>query len=204
MFIKVVDFLSIMPIMPIYIIEHLEEKLWPWCVIEYKHIAAIVGKKNVLFTNVKSRKLDGIGETSSQSIVEIYRKKKLKNICVLDPAAAIMLKPKEAKTFDCFIFGGILGDYPPQKRTESELTSKMRGISARNIGTKQMSTDTAVYVVHEIVSGKKLSAFTFQDGVEIALRKHESTVLPYRYVVIDGKSRLSKELVKFLKKKTGI
>src|SRR3989344_4588506 len=39
----------------IYIIEHLEQKLWPWCVIEYKHISKIAGKNNLWFTNIKKR-----------------------------------------------------------------------------------------------------------------------------------------------------
>ena len=80
----------------------------------------------------------------------------------------------------------------------------MPGVVTRNIGKKQMSTDTAVYVVQQILLGTKLSELQFQDELEIPLGKNESTVLPYRYVVVDGKVRLSPELVAFLKKNPGI
>ena len=201
MFIKVLEFLRAMPT---YVIEHLEEKMWPWCVIEYKHISQTVGKDNVWFTHVHDKKLHAFGRVSSESAVRLYEQKKLKNICVLDPAAKKLLTPDEAKTFDYFVFGGILGDDPPRKRTEPELTSKMQGVVARHIGPKQMSTDTAVYVVHGIVAGKKLSDFKFQDEVEIQLGKNESTILPYRYVVVNGNVWMSEELLDYLKKRPGL
>jgi len=39
----------------VYIIEHLEPKLFPWCMIEYKHISKTVGKSNLWFTNIKQK-----------------------------------------------------------------------------------------------------------------------------------------------------
>ncbi|HLD33127.1 MAG TPA: SAM-dependent methyltransferase [Candidatus Nanoarchaeia archaeon] len=186
--------------MPIYIIEHLEEKLWPWCIIEYKHISQTIGKEHLWFTNVSSPKLKPYGKVISSSVIDLYPK--LQNACVLDPAAKKILQPHEQ--FDYLVFGGILGDDPPRKRTEPELTDKMPGVVTRNIGKKQMSTDTAVYVVQQILLGTKLSELQFQDELEIPLGKNESTVLPYRYVVVDGKVRISPELVAFLKKNPGI
>ncbi len=183
--------------MPIYIIEHLEGKLWEWCLIEYKHIATIVS--NLWFTNIKSNRLKKYGKVITKSVTQLS----LKNACVLDPAAKKTLTPEEAKTFDFFIFGGILGDDPPQKRTFPELTSGLRNAEARNIGKKQMSTDTAVYVVKQIVEGKKLSDITFKDTIEIPLGKHESTTLPYRYILINNKPMVSKELILYLKKRKG-
>ncbi len=35
-----------------FIIEHLEPELYPWCLIEYKHISKIVGKNNLIYTNI--------------------------------------------------------------------------------------------------------------------------------------------------------
>ena len=186
--------------MPIFIVEHLEGKLWPWCVIEYKHISRIVGRKNIWFTNVRGKKLHQFGKVFSASVSQL----KLANVCVLDPAAKKMLSPKEAKKFDYLVFGGILGDDPPQQRTAPELTSRMPDAVARNIGTKQMSTDTAVYVVREIVNGKKLSGFRFQEGAEILLDKNELTVLPYRYVIINGKPLISRELAAYIRKRKGL
>ena len=40
-----------------FIIEHLEKKLFEWCLIEYEHISKIVGKNNLIITNVKKSDL---------------------------------------------------------------------------------------------------------------------------------------------------
>ncbi|MBI4148313.1 hypothetical protein HY490_03415, partial [Candidatus Woesearchaeota archaeon] len=37
--------------MPTFVIEHLEPKVFQWCVLEYRHISQIVGKENLWFTN---------------------------------------------------------------------------------------------------------------------------------------------------------
>ena len=189
--------------MPTYVIEHLEEKVWKWCLIEYMHIFRIVKKSHLLFTNIKwnneKSTIKKYGAVTPKSVAEL----KLRNVCVLDPAARKTLTPKEANRFDYFIFGGILGNFPAQKRTTPELTSRLKNAAARNIGKKQMSTDTAVYVVKKIVEGKKLSDLAFQDKIEIGLGKNESTILPYRYIILNKKPLISKELVNYLKKKKG-
>ncbi len=187
--------------MPIYIIEHLEPRMWKWCLIEYRHISKIVGKKNLWITNVNngSDRLKNIGNVIKKSVSEL----RLKNVCVLDPEAKKTLTPNEAKKFDYFVFGGILGDYPPRKRTKKELTSRLKGAVARNIGKKQMSTDNAVYVVSRIVKGKKLNDMKFVNKLIIRINENEETVLPYRYVVVNGKALVGVELVRYLKKKKG-
>lgn len=187
--------------MPTYIIEHLEPKVWTWCLIEYRHISEIVGKQNLLITNVKeSNKLNSIASIKKQSVTELN----LKNACVLDPDAKQTLTPDEARQFDFFVFGGILGDDPPQKRTFPELTSKLHNLTARNLGKAQMSTDTAVYVTQQTVNGKRLSDLEFQDSIEIELGKNESTILPYKYILINGKPMMSKELVDYIRKRKGL
>ncbi|MBX4211996.1 hypothetical protein KW787_00880 [Candidatus Pacearchaeota archaeon] len=178
-----------------YIIEHLEPKVWEWCVIEYKHISKIVGKGNLWFTNTTNGKLKKYGKTIRQSV----KKLNLENACVLDPEAKKTLTPGEAKKFEYFIFGGILGDHPPKKRTKEELTRFVR-YPARNIGKDQMSTDNAVAVVHEIVKGKSIGKMKFKKGLEIKINKVESTFFPYKYLIKNGKPLISKELIKFLKK----
>jgi ribosome biogenesis SPOUT family RNA methylase Rps3 len=185
--------------MPIFIIEHLEPKVWDWCTIEYRHISQMVGKQNLWITNTNSKILSEIATAKTQSVTTLN----LKNACVLDPDAKTTLTPEEAKQFDFFIFGGILGDDPPQKRTFPELTSKLPKATARNLGPHQMSTDTAVYVTLQIVKGKKLSDIKFQDSIEIKLAKNESTILPYQYVLINGKPMISEELVNYIKERKG-
>jgi ribosome biogenesis SPOUT family RNA methylase Rps3 len=188
--------------MTTYIIEHLEPEIYPWCLTEYKNISKITGKDNLWFTNVKgksknSEELKNYGKVIKESVANLN----LKNACVLDPEASKLLEPKEAKSFDYFIFGGILGDYPPRKRTTPELTSKIKNAEARNIGKKQFSTDNAVLVVKNILSGTPLDKMEFINNLVIHINKIESIELPYCYPIINGKPQISKELVAFLKKK---
>ena len=183
-----------------YIIEHLEPRIWKWCLIEYKHISKIVCKKNLWFTNVKngSDELKKYGKVITSSV----RHLKLKNACILDPDAKKTLTPKEAEEFDYFIFGGILGDWPPKKRTKQLLSSYLN-CEKRNIGKKQMSTDTAVFVVKSIKEGTSLQRINFKQGIEITTGKNESVRMPYQYALIDGKQLISEELVNYLKRKRG-
>ena len=189
--------------MPIYIIEHLEPRLWPWCVMEYKHISKLVGRKNLWFTNIKqaseAKKLSKYGEIIPASVSKLN----LKHACILDPEAKRTLTPQSARKYSYFIFGGILGDYPPKKRTKKELTNKFKHIPSFNIGKQQMSTDNAVYTVKQIVEGKSLNKLKFQDELEIKINKIESIILPYRYNLIKGKPIISPELITYLKRKKG-
>ena len=183
----------------IYIIEHLEPELYPWCLIEYKSISKIVGKQNLWFTNVKEKeknKLKNLGKVFTDSVKSLD----IPNSCILDPEAPKILTSKDSKQFQYFILGGILGDYPPRKRTKQELTSFLKG-KQRNIGKEQFSTDNAVYVVKQITNGVELKSMKFQNELEIKINKIESILLPYSYPLIKNKPRISKELVQFLKKK---
>ncbi|HLC31782.1 MAG TPA: SAM-dependent methyltransferase [Candidatus Nanoarchaeia archaeon] len=182
---------------PIFIIEHLEPKLYPWCLIEYKSISKIIPKEQLWFTNTNSKKLKTLGKTTKQSVTSLS----LQNACILDPEAPQTLSPEEAKQFEYFILGGILGDHPPRKRTTPELTQFLPNAKARNIGKEQLSTDNAVFVTHQILSGIPLSKMKFQQSLEIPINKIESTILPYAYPLINGKPRISKELMQFIKKK---
>ncbi len=190
--------------MPIYIIEHLEKSIHSWCLIEYENISKIVGKSDLWFTNIKrssknAEELKKFGRVMKESAAELN----LNNLCILDPEAEKLLVPKEAKSFDYFVFGGILGDYPPRKRTFPELTGKIKNAEARNIGKKQFSTDNAVLVVKQIAKGKKLSDMQFQDKLTIKINEIESIDLPYCYPLIKGKPQISDELVNYLKRKRG-
>lgn len=180
-----------------FVIEHLEPEVFDWCVVEYRHISKIVGKKNLIFTNVKKgkEKLEGLGEINESSVQDMD----LKNACVLDPEAKKTLSASDKK-FDYLIFGGILGDFPPKKRTKIELSSKLN-FEIRNLGKEQMSTDTAVYVAKKLIEGKKLSDFEFKDEIEVDVDEGESVILPYRYVIKDGKPLLPEGFVEFLRKR---
>ena len=182
----------------IFIIEHLEPKLYDWCIIEYKHISRIVGKSNIWFTNIKgkdSKKLKKYGKVFNMSVKSLN----LKNACILDPESPIELTPNIANQLQYFILGGILGDYPPKKRTEQELSKFMTNVRKFNIGKEQMSTDNAVYTVKKIIQGKKMNELKFQDNAEIKINNILTTQLPYRYNIVNKKLLISPELIKFIK-----
>ncbi len=183
-----------------FVIEHLEEKVWPWCILEYKHISEIVGKENLIFTNVplkEKKKLEKFGKVYTKSVLKLNFKK----CCLLEMIANKQLTSNDKEKFDYFIFGGILGDNPPQGRTKvlHKLNCEMR-----NLGKKQMSTDTAVLVTHKILNGKKLKDIKFKDTIELETAENESVILPFRYVLEDGKPVLAKGLFEMLKKQKGL
>lgn len=209
--------------MAVYIIEHLEPELYPWCIMEYKSISNLVGKNNLWFTNIKKKdmnKLKKYGVVFNQSVKKLFnsqdnklthlenreiivntiagRMEGLAFFCILDPEAKKELKPNEK--FDFFIFGGILGDNPPRKRTSPELSRFFPEWEKRNIGKKQFSTDNAVFVTNQIEKGKKFSDLKFQEGLEIKTGRYDSVELPYLYPLINNKPRISKELVSYIKK----
>lgn len=187
----------------IFIIEHLEQELYPWCIIEYKHISRIVGKRNTWFTNVKEKdrkKLTRYGKVFRESVKNLS----LSKACVLDPESQDVLTTNNSSNYAFFIFGGILGDYPPKKRTETELTRFLRGIKSFNIGKEQMSTDNAVYAVKQIIDGKSFNSLKFQDGAEIKINRIQSTQLPYRYNLVNRRPLISRELIKFIRNKDKI
>jgi len=184
-----------------FIIEHLEKKLFEWCLIEYEHISKIVGKNNLIITNVKKSDLSKL-KSFCQPEVKSVKEMILLNACLLDPNAEKELSTKDK--FDYFIFGGILGDYPPQNRTKKLLDLK---IEKRNLTKKQMSTDTAVLAAKLVLDGKKLNELEFKDTLSIEIKKGkftETIELPYRYIVLNNKPVISKELIAYLKKKETI
>lgn len=186
---------------PIYIIEHLEPKLWEWCLIEYESISNIVGKSYLWFTNVKNKseikKLEKFGKVIKESIRELN----LKNILILDPEADKTLTTEDTKEFQYLIFGGILGDYPPRKRTKEELTKFFPGAEQRNIGKEQFSTDNAVKVCHMIEQGKRFHDIPLIKDAEIEINDVESFILPFTYVEENGKPFMSDKIIAYLKRK---
>jgi len=180
-----------------YVIEHLEPRLFRWCILEYRHISEIAGKDNVMFTNVRDKdaqKLKRYGKVSSRSVTALG----LKNACVLDPFAKKTLSSED--DFDYLVLGGILGDEPMRERTKKELALDAE---RRNLGRAQFSTDTAVYVAKHIMDGGKMSDLEFEDEIELDIREGESVILPFRYVIEKGKPLLPEGLVKFLKTRKG-
>ncbi|MBW3012991.1 hypothetical protein KY325_00300 [Candidatus Woesearchaeota archaeon] len=193
-----------------YIIEHLDEELSQWSMWEYEQISKTVGKGSLIFTNIKDEKennekqkenlekLKKLGTVKQEQVNEL--KIDMKKACLLDPSAGKTLCPEDADTFDFLIFGGILGDNPPQGRTEKLLSPRLKGIEKRNLGEMQMSTDNAVKTAKMIVEDKiPFEKIKFIDEYELEITEKESVVLPYRYVFDDGKPFMHKKLLEYLK-----
>lgn len=186
-----------------FIIEHLEPKLYEWCLIEYEHISKIVGKENLIFTNVNKKyinKLRKYGIVYEKNISKL----KLKNLCMFSQYSKKTLITKDKNKFQYFVFGGVLGDYPARKRTlQLVKTLKKQKIKfeTRNLGNKQMPTDTAVYVSKKILEGKKLNDFKFADELEIEINESESITLSFRYAVDKNKVIISEKLVEHLRRR---
>ncbi len=186
---------------PIYILEHLEPKLYKWCLIEYENISKIIGKNNLWFTNIKrkSKKLEKLGKTFKQSVKDMN----LKKVCVLDPETQLTLKPSDKKKFKYFVFGGILGDYPPKKRTKKELTKFMKNASVRNIGKRQFPTDQAFLVTKRILSGASFKDLKFKYKLTIPISKYSDVTLPFNYLVENNKPAINPRIISYLKYKKG-
>lgn len=187
----------------IFIIEHLEKKLWPWCVIEYTQSSRHVGKDNLWITNVNMAKdkIKNIGKIYNKPVREL-------NIawdraCILDPEAELTLEPSDKDKFDYVIIGGILGEEKFNQRTGRELTKFLPGVEKRNIGKEQFTIDNAVYVAHKILQGISLDNIKFQSNAEIIINDVESVILPYCYPLVGNKPVMSDEIIIYLKNKKG-
>ena len=202
------------------IIEHLDDDIYDWSYIEYRHIYSFVGNENLIFTNLERNengknnrikgyeKLKDLGELKVKNIKKIKTdiEKKYGKICLLDPKAEKILSPKDKKEFGVFLFGGILGDNPPRGRTEKAFGNLFE---KKNLGNVQMSTNTAVLVTQQIIDeGLDFSDLDFVDEIEIILDqdtdeqgkpRNYSQILPYRYLVIKGKPILPDGLIEYLK-----
>lgn len=169
-------------------VEHLDPELGPWSGLEYKTIAEESRQAgcDFILSSVPeslraSQELQDVGAHAKTESVEDYFADRKDRICLLDPQATEELHPTDADRFDVFLFGGILGDDPPRDRT-SELRKK--GFKGRRLGPKQMTTDTAVRVTRMVVlEQKQLDAIPYVDFPELKLGEHESTEMPFRYVV---------------------
>ncbi len=180
-----------------FIIEHMEPELSDWCIAEYSHISSLLGKSNVTFTNIPPadiKTLQPCGEATSKKASELH----LAKACILDPKAKVQLSKQDAETFDYFIFGGILGNNPAEGRTS--LLTRSMPLETRNLGDKQFSTDTAVYVAKKLLEGESLKNLHFVEEVEIQIDEGESMVLPFPYVVENGKLIISDKLIQHISK----
>ncbi|KRW99584.1 hypothetical protein PPERSA_03759 [Pseudocohnilembus persalinus] len=104
-------------------------------------------------------------------------------ICLLDMRGDRDLEPADAKDFDCFLFGGILGDHPPKDRTK-EL--RQIGFKQKRLGDIQLTTDTALLITKLIIeNGHKFDEIPYAIEPDVVNKKDptECTQMEgFRYV----------------------
>ena len=188
-----------------FVVEHLDPELGPWSALEYKTIADESRREGCSFilssvpaSLLSSHELQSVGADVKSESIETYFADRKHRVCLLDPQADKELAPSASQEFDTFLFGGILGDDPPRDRT-GELRKK--GFAGRRLGPKQMTTDTAVRVTRMVVLKQMdLDKIPYIDFPELQLDDHESTEMPFRYVVgKDGKPVMPEGMVDLIK-----
>jgi len=175
----------------------------PWVELEYGHMRSLAGPgAQVHFTHLsrtssdsltkifeEAQKKETLAQTSCHKIGMLDLMKQssvsLEQVCLLDPKAEEPLSPQDGDgRFSWFLFGGILGDDPPRDRP-SEL--RALGFPTRNLGSIQMTTDTALGVTKLVVHDKiRLNKIPYVDYPTIRFNPKESVEMPFRYID-DGK-----------------
>ncbi|MET1159945.1 MAG: RNA methyltransferase [Thermoprotei archaeon] len=188
---------------PVIIIEHLEQEMGIWILLEYRHSSLIYGKDYLWLTNIPTKYHRIFSKYAlrvySESLLDLVRKSIVRSdeILVLDPQAEEELTYGDLLEFKYIVIGGILGDHPPRGRTKKLLTDKLGNVEARNIGDGQYSIDGAVYYVDYLWKNRNLKGFKYVDGVVIEAVDSEIR-LPFRYPVVNGKPLLAPGLIEYL------
>ncbi len=192
------------------VIENMEEP-GEWVVLEYLHAANMSGDKLIItgsnseldsmLSLYAAKKKTRKPRTTPMHVEEYCRGR---SVILLDPSADKQLEPEEAGSVDCLVIGGILGDYPRRGRTRL-LRERLPWASTRNLGNRQLSIDGAVYVVLEVMSGKRLDEIELLENpvikVDTPLGSVE-IVLPFAYPVKNGEPMLAPGLLNYLVGKT--
>lgn len=182
-----------------YVIEHLEQEIGEWLLIEYRHASQIVGKDRLMFTNVEKPKdvaeLSKLGTAESKSFVEIFR---AREIVILDPKAKTPLRHADLEAKRGIVIGGILGDESAKGRTRALVTTRFPEAVARNLGFGQFTIDGAVYMAKLVCEGFRLDEIPVKKGLNVRMSKHHSVYLPYVYPLKNGKPVVHKALIEYL------
>jgi len=168
---------------PLIVIENLEP-ITEWVLLEYEH-ASKIAMGNIIFTNADDKRLERLGKVYRESFTEVVEPDKT---IILDPSANQPLRTEDFDRYRYFVIGGICGDSPPKNRTRDLISSRLPEAERRNLGKKQLTTDSAVLMVML---------------VEIRYSENESTVLPFGYIILEEKVILTPGLIDLLIRKRG-
>ena len=182
---------------PILAIEHCEQKLSPWLLLEYQHCANI-WDNNLVFTRVThkktSRTLRTLGRVETEKADTVFSGK---HGIILDPQAKKTLTPKECLACDVIVVGGLLGYERPKGRTKKMISDKSM-FETRHLGSFQLSIDGAAFVAKAICLGMRLEDIEIAREIEIKHDSVHSTILPFGYPVIDNHPVITPGLVEYL------
>jgi ribosome biogenesis SPOUT family RNA methylase Rps3 len=169
-----------------FIVEHLEDELFPWCFIEYQRILECVGYQNFCVTNFAPQAGNSLPfKYDPRSIVEMGIP--LERICLLDSESPSELVPEDSGQFDVLLLGGILGNVDEFDMDRTSILRK-HGFPTRNLGHMQMTTDTAVKTAFIILSQqKKFTDIQFIDRPNLIGPTGQQFVSDFRYLILpDG------------------
>lgn len=168
----------------LFVIEHLEKDLFPWCLIEYQRIQACVGSENFLVSNLPLQEGQQF-RCDSRSIVEMGFPRE--RICLLDSESPTELAPEDQSRFDVFLLGGILGNVDEFDMDRTAILRR-HNFPTRNLGHMQMTTDTAVKTSFIILSQQKnLKDIAFIDRPDLVGPSGQQFVSDFRYLALpDG------------------
>jgi len=195
---------------PLIVIEHLEDHLSRWIVLEYKHVKSMVGDRLVV-TNARlgggcEKLRNAIGEVKCYNEPLDTLKGKLYSredeILILDPKAGKLLEPQEISMYRIVVVGGILGDHPPRGRTSKLLSKRFPRAAKRSLGPYQLSIDGAIYVYLQVERGvKPLDVpLVVKPKIKFTIMGLEYEVeLPFAYPKVGNKPLLAPGLIELLK-----
>ncbi len=183
------------------IIENMEEPT-PWVLGEYVNSYRIAGER-LLITNVNREMIEALWakeprlQATVRPVREVCRGRKT---LLLDPDSSVRLNPRLLPRYDCAVVGGIMGDYPRKGRTRI-IRESIPWADTANLGPDQFSVDGTVYILVEILRGRRLEDIPVirRPSLEVETPFGRYIVeLPFAYPLIDGKPLISDDVLRYL------
>ncbi len=172
---------------PIVLVEHMEEYPTRWLIAEYTEARDAVESLGGSLVVTGAR--DGVLQALLDREGVPWRWEHAWELCdrpgtiVLDLWAERDLEPWEAQAADCFVVGGIMGDYPPRGRGKL-LAWMFDWSSARRLGSAQMSIHVAAWAAMMVRRGVRVNELPLVEGATVRVRGALGVIeieLPYAY-----------------------